>query len=85
MDSSAPRSVRGAGEDAAYLWPLLTTVRQDFERVGRWSWDAVRVTAPLSMLDVLTGEPVRAGEEFKFGPWDVKVLVESPVSAPSKN
>ncbi|MFB9629951.1 beta-galactosidase [Nonomuraea helvata] len=43
-----------------------------------WTWDQITVPAPLPVHDVLNGTDHEAGAELSLGPWDVRVLVETP-------
>ncbi|MFJ2238387.1 beta-galactosidase [Streptomyces sp. NPDC087859] len=43
--------------------------------VHNWSWEPVRVQAPVDLSDALTGASVPAGTELELGAWDVRVLV----------
>ena len=41
-----------------------------------WSWDMVAMASPDSVVDLLSGTALQAGEPIHLGPWDVRVVVE---------
>lgn len=43
-----------------------------------WTWQEVAVPAPTAVRDVLAGADHAAGAELRLGPWDVRVLLETP-------
>jgi beta-galactosidase len=45
-----------------------------------WAWQATRVTVPVVLVDLLSGEALAAGSPLALGPWDTRVLVERPVN-----
>ncbi|MDC2956847.1 beta-galactosidase [Streptomyces gilvifuscus] len=45
--------------------------------VHNWSWEPVRVSAPIDLSDVLDGTSVPAATPLNLGPWDVRVLVSA--------
>lgn len=71
---------RGGGwrAEAAEL-TVTSAVNRNGDRirfVHNWSWDEQTCTVPVACTDVLTGEPVPAGE-IVLGSWDVRVLREA--------
>jgi beta-galactosidase len=46
--------------------------------VHNWSWEPVRVVAPLALSDVLTGGELPRGATVELGAWDVRVLAGAP-------
>jgi beta-galactosidase len=46
--------------------------------VANWSWDPVRVFAPIPVQDVLSGDEMALGAPLDLGPWDIRVLLEEP-------
>jgi len=42
--------------------------------IHNWSWEPVRVAAPVDLADVLTRNPIRAGTDLALGAWDVRIL-----------
>jgi beta-galactosidase len=53
--------------------------------VHNWSWQPVRVTAPVELSDVLAGAPVPAGAALELAAWDVRVLVTADPAAGERN
>jgi len=46
--------------------------------VSNWSWEPAAVTLPMGMGDVVSGAAFRRSGDLDLGPWDVRVLRESP-------
>jgi len=42
--------------------------------IHNWSWEPVRVAAPVDLADVVTRNPIRAGTDLALGAWDVRIL-----------
>ena len=53
--------------------------------VHNWSWEPVRVEAPVELSDVLAGTSVRAGAALELGAWDVRVLVTAGAVGPTSD
>ncbi|WP_430790811.1 beta-galactosidase [Actinoplanes sp. G11-F43] len=62
---------------------VMSAVNGDGARVRfvhNWSWNEREFTVPVACSDVLGDAGIAAGETVRLGPWDVRVLVEAPVS-----
>jgi len=46
--------------------------------VSNWSWEPASLTAPVPARDLLSGVDIGSGQTLDLGPWDVRVLLESP-------
>ncbi|WP_194911028.1 beta-galactosidase [Catenulispora rubra] len=77
---------RGGWHDLPESVTATTGTAADGRRVQvihNWSWEPVRVTAPIDVDDVLAAGPgsgsVAAGQAIELGPWDVRVFVTGAV------
>ena len=46
--------------------------------VSNWSWNRSSVTSPVVLRDLLSGETIPEHGPIALGPWDVRILVETP-------
>ncbi|MFI7413315.1 hypothetical protein ACIBU0_32040 [Streptomyces sp. NPDC049627] len=72
----APTACHGWGDLPASV-TVTTGTSGDGRRVHvvhNWSWDPVRVVAPVELTDVLGDDGVPAGTELELGAWDVRVF-----------
>jgi beta-galactosidase len=60
---------------------IFNATNQDGQRlrfVHNWSWKPSTLVLPAEATDVLGGQAYARGDELPLGPWDVRVLMETP-------